>query len=256
MGELRGSGARRGAPPRGPTWTPTSATSSALASSRPRRKRSWPCAWPAATARRATGWCARQPAAGGQHRPRLHRQGGGPGGPHRGGQPRPAARRRNLRSVVEHPLQHLRLLLDQERHPASPGLPGEDHSRARLRGRAAGEVRAVKARLQDERAAPSTGEVARALGLSKRKLATVPKAIRTGPGVARPKRATAASLDDSLPDRRAETPLAQMIDREERQRLPEVPAPDRPARGYRLADALRPGRREATYVHGNRPAAA
>ena len=84
----------------------------------------------------------RQPAAGGQHRPRLYRQGPGPAGPDRGRQPRPAARGRGLRSGRRHPLLHLRQLLDQAVDQAGADQHGQDDPHSRLHGRAAVEVAA------------------------------------------------------------------------------------------------------------------
>ena len=84
----------------------------------------------------------RQPAAGGQHRPRLHRQGPGPAGPDRRRQPRPAPGRRRLRPGDGHAVQHLRQLLDQAVDQAGPDQHGQDDPHPGLHGRAALEVAA------------------------------------------------------------------------------------------------------------------
>ncbi len=84
----------------------------------------------------------RQPAAGGQHRPRLHRQGPAAAGPDRGGQPRPVAGGRGFRPDHEHPLQHLRQLLDQAVDQAGPHQHGQDDPHPGLHGRAAVEMAA------------------------------------------------------------------------------------------------------------------
>ena len=82
-----------------------------------------------------------EPPAGGQHRPRLRRQGPGPSGPDRGGEPRTAAGRRGVRPAVD-PVQHLRQLLDQAVDQAGAGQHGQADPHSRLHGRAAFQVAA------------------------------------------------------------------------------------------------------------------
>ena len=80
---------------------------------------------------------AGQPAAGRQHRPRLHGQGPEPAGPDRRRQPRPAAGGRGLRPGGRHALQHLRQLLDQAVDQAGPDQLRQDDPHPGLHGRAA-----------------------------------------------------------------------------------------------------------------------
>jgi RNA polymerase primary sigma factor len=173
-----------------------------------------------ATRTSAKGTCgtrphgASQPAAGRQHRPRLHRQGLEPAGSDRRRQPGPAAGRGGLRPGHGDPLQHLRQLLDQAVHQAGPDQFGQDDPHSGLHGRAAEQVAAGQRTLTEELGrTPTPEEIARVLGLPKKKLPIIKKAIRIYNSTPQTDQAEAGwSLGEMIMDERMKSPEDELLE--------------------------------------------
>ncbi len=114
----------------------------------------------------------------------------------------------------EHPLQHLRELLDQAVDQAGAGQFGQDDSHSGLHGRAAVEMAAGDAKLQDQLGrTPTMEEVALELGLPKKKLRIVKKAIQLYNSAPQTDQSESGwSLGEMIADERTKAPEDEMVD--------------------------------------------
>ena len=194
----------------------------------------------------------RQPASRGQHRPRLHRQGAGPPGPDRGREPRSAASGRGLRSHDEHPLQHLRQLLDQAVDQAGPGEHGQDDPHPRYMVELLAKWRRATNKLNDELGRPPTHEeVARFMGLPKKSSTSSRRPSASTTPRRSPTRASRWSIDEMLQDA-SKTPDTEMVETDDLKHAA-LPGQNGQARGHRAAHASvstmrnqRPSRKSAS----------
>ena len=155
-------------------------------------------------------------------------------------------RRRGLRSHDEHPLQHLRQLLDQAVDQARPGQHRQDHPHPRLHGGAAGQVAARQAKLQEELGRPPTPgrESPAASDLPKKKLNIIKKAIRvynSAPQTDQPE--SGWSLDEMLMDGHTKTPDTEMVEADDLHHVLDLLEKMDKREATVLAHAVRPRRR-------------
>ncbi len=144
---------RRPARRAGPTSASTCRRSAASRSSRATRRSTSRAAFRPATRRQGPADRG-EPSPGRPDRPPLSEPRPAAARPHRGGQPRPHARRREVRARARHALLDLCHLVDSSRHRARARQSGADDPTARPRGGPAGPLR-QGARSTDPGAGPS-----------------------------------------------------------------------------------------------------
>ncbi len=117
--------------------------------------------------------------------------------------------------------------------------------------------RRANARLTEELGrTPTPEEIARVLGLPRKKLPIIKKAIRIYNSTPQTDQSEAGwSLGEMVMDERMKSPEDELVEHDVLKHVLEHDRNDGPSRGDRAADAVRLGRQRAAYAEGNRRSA-